>query len=512
MNNELFAVSLKTFNTIWDDTKTCDNSDNTFEIVRLGNTMRNRIYRLINKKLISSKCFSDNDCSLDEKAECNIFDFVSKNDNSLNLKAYLEHVDNNIFRVANSFDHTRIFGPEYKIFSPDNTPLLYEHQCITDASILIKNVHKVVLKGQDTSMRTPKTGKCGIFRIEYMSDKLKHMVQEVIPDLVNNTTSSILDFFSTNTTEQSILNYTNNYGMIDYNRTNSTDTSNYDAQNTHDNTMLVNGLIVASAVAATASMTYLLTSMYNKYCKAPIAQPETSDTNISAPNIMNINNKEAKIYYSDSSDDGKCYAIVDISSKKAKYTKSTYDFSHSSSSHSDDHEIMELINSSDDSIHDNININAYSLASSSANKTDYVQMSSKKETDTKFTHDTSHPSTSDSHIYETIDKITDQGYATDSSTQDNVNLKTYSHVALNQEGKQHITIQFNSQPYYVNKVNIDIDNKGTEIPIYDDCVPGYDYLPLPPRPVTVTENPNFHVPVEQYHDYSNLLGLSEFQC
>jgi len=451
MNNELFALSLKTLNPIWGNTETCDNSDNTFEIIRLGNPMRNRIYRLINKKLISSKCFSDNDCSLDEEVECNIFDFVSKNGNDLNLRAYLEHVNNTIFRVANSFDHTRIFGPEYKIFSPDNTPLLYEHQCLTDESILIKNVHKVLLQVQDMSMLTPKTGKCGIFIIEYMHDKLKHMVQEVIPDLVNNnTTSSILDFFSTNTTEQAILNYTNNYGMIDYNRTNSTDTSNYDAQNTHDNTMLVNGLILASAVAATASMTYLLTRMYNKYCKkAPITQLETADTNISDSNLMEINDKKAKIYYSNSSAYGKDYAIVDVASKKAKYTKSTYDSSNPSSLYSDDHERIELINSSDDSIHANININAYSLASSSANKTDYVQMSSEKETDTKFTHNTSHP-----------------------------------------------------------------DNKGAAIPIYDNCGAVYDCPLLHPRPVvTVIENPNLHVPLEeQYHDASNLLGLSGFQC
>ncbi|WP_419235393.1 hypothetical protein [Rickettsia endosymbiont of Nabis limbatus] len=500
MNNELFALSLKTFDTIWGDTKTCDNSDNTFEIVRLGNTMRNRIYRLMNKKLISRNCFSDNDCSLNEEAGCNIFDFVNKNSNSLNLKAYVEYVNNTIFRVVNSFDNTRIFGPEYKIFSPDNTPLLYEHQCITNESILIKNVHKMVLAGQDVSMQTPKTGKCGIFRIEYMSDKLKQMVQEVIPDVVNNTTSSILDFFSTTETTQTSLNHTTNYGMIDYNSTNSTDITSYDAQNTHDNTMLVNGLILASAVTFTASMTYLVTHMYNKYCKAPIAQPET---NISDPTLMEINRKTVKIYHSDSSSEGKDYAIIDISSRKAKYTKSTYDSSNPSSSHSDDHERMELMSSTDDSIHDNININAYSLASSSANKTDYVQMSSKKETNTKSTNDTSHPSTSDSYIYETINNITDQGYITDSYTQDKVNLKTYSRVALNQEGNQHIRIQLNSQPYI---------NKGNESPIYDNCGSEYDYPPLHPRPVTVIENKNFHVPIEQYHDDLTLLGLSEFPC
>lgn len=501
MSNEFFTLSLKTLDTIWGDTKTCDHSDNTFEIVRLGNTMRNRIYHLINKKIISRNCFSDNNCSLDEAVECNIFDFVSKNSNSLNLKAYLEYVNNTIFRVVNSFDHTRIFGPEYKIFSPDNTPLLYEHQCFTDESMLIKNVHKVLIQGQDVSMRTPKTGKCGIFRIEYMPDKLKKMVQEVIPDLVNNTTSSILDFFFTNTTEQTSLNYTNNYGMIDYNRTNSTDASSSDVQNTHDNTMLVNGLILASTLTFTASMTYLLTRMYNKYCKAPTEQPETTYTNISDPNLKEINGKKVQIYYSDSSEDGKDYAIVDISSKKAKYIKTTYDSSNSSSSHSgDQEERMELMSSTDDSTQDNININAYSLAISSANKTDYVDMFNKQKIDTKYTHDNSYPSTSYPHIYETIDNITDHGYASDRSTQYNVNIKPYSRVALNQEGNQHITIQFNSQPY----VNIDIDNKGAEIPIYD--------RPPLPRPVTVIVNPNFNVPVEQCHDDSNLLGLSEFPC
>ncbi|HJD59021.1 MAG TPA: hypothetical protein LFV92_07825 [Rickettsia endosymbiont of Ceroptres masudai] len=208
--------------------------------------------------------------------------------------------------------------------------------------------------------------------------------------------------------------------------------------------MLVNGLLLASAVTFTASMTYLVTRMYNKYCKAPIAQPETSDTNISDPNLMEINSKKVKIYHSDSSEDGKDYAIVDISSKKAKYTKAT--------------------------------------------------------------HDSSHPSTSDSHIYETIDTITDQGYATDSAAYDNVNLKKHSCVTLNQEKNPYIRIQFNSQP----DVKIDIDNKGSEIPIYDDCGPYHDYHHT--RPVTVIENPNFHAPVEQYHDDSNLLGLSESTC
>lgn len=490
MNNEIFSLSLKTFDTIWGDTKTCDNSDNTFEIVRLGNAIRNRVYRLINKKLISRYCFSDNDCSIDEaindaELECNIFDFVSKNNNSLNLKAYLEHVNNTMFRVVNSFDNTRIFGPEYKIFSPDNTPLLYEHQCFIDESILIKNVHKTVLAGQDVSMRTPKMGKCGIFRIEYMSDKLKQMVQEVIPDVINNATASISDFFFTNTTEQTSLDYTNNYGMM----ANSTDISSYNEQNAYDNTMFLYGLGV---VSATASTIYLLISMYNKYCKAPIAQPATSDTNISDPNLMEINGKKAKIHYTDRDEYGQIYAIVDISSKKAKYTKATYDSSNPSSSHSGDYERMELMHSSDDSIQ---------------------QMSRNKETDKKSIHDTSHPSTAYSHIYETIDKITDQGYATDSSAHDNRNVKTYSRVAFNQEGNKHIAIQFNSQPY----VSIDIDNKGEANPIYANCGPGqgydgYDYPPLPPRPVTVIENKNFNVQVEQYHDDPTLLGLSEFPC
>lgn len=147
-----------------------------------------------------------------------------------------------------------------------------------------------------------------------------------------------------------------------------------------------------------------------------------------------------KIYYSDSSSEGKDYAIVDISSKKAKYTKATYD--------------------------------------------------------------SSNPSTSYDHIYEPVD----MGYATDSSVQDNVNLKTCSRVALKQEGNQHITVQFNSQPYVRPDIN---NNESTAVPIYDS--PDYDDLP-PPRPVTVIENLNFHAPVEQYYDDSNLLGLSEFPC
>lgn len=481
MHKELFTLPLKTFNTIWGTTKTCDDSDNTFEIVRLGNTMRNRIYRLINKKIISSNCFSDNDCSLDEEVECNIFDFVDKGSNSLNITAYLEHVNNTIFRVVNSFDHTQISGPEYKIFSPDNTPLLYEHQCFTRESILIKNVHKMVLQGQDVSIQTPKTGKCGIFLIECMSDKLKQMLQEVIPDLVQNTTSSILDFFSTTATEQTSLNYTNNYGMIDYN---STDISSYDTQHSQDNTMLVNGLVLASALTFTASMTYLLTRMYNKYCKAPIAQLETADTNISDPNLMEINSK--KIYYSDSSEDGKDYTIVDISNKKAKYKKATYDFSNPSSSHSGDYERMKLMSSTDDA--NNVNINAYRFAISSANKTDYVNMSSRKAKDQKCTYDTSHPSTHNSHIYETIDKITDQGYATDSSTYDHSHVNAYSLPKLHPQATPHIIRQVNTQSY------------------------GHYDSPPYPRPVTVIKNKNFHVPVEQEHDDSNLLGLTEFPC
>lgn len=406
MNNEIYPLLLNTFQTILGNTKTCEDSNKTFNVVKLGNMLRIRKYYLMDKKLISSKCFPTGNCSLDKTLECNIFDFLGKNDNSLNLTAYVEHVNDTIFRVINSFDSTRIFGKEYKIFSPDNTPLLYEHQCFTDESMLIKNVHKVVLQGQDVSTRTLKTGKCGIFLIEYMSDQLKHMLQEVTPDVVNKTTSSILDFFST-VTESTSLNYTNNYGVIDSNNTNSTNISNYDEQHSHDNTMLFNGLVLASAITSAVSMTYLLTRMYNKFCKkTPIAQTETADTNIGDPNLMEINGKKAKIkiYYSDSSsaDDGPEYAIVDISSKKAKYTKATYD--------------------------------------------------------------TSNHSTSHSHIYETID----MDHATDS---------------------------------------IDIEDKDSGIPIYDDCGPAYDYPQLPPRPIT---NQNFNILVEQYHDDSALLGLSEF--
>lgn len=459
INNEVFPLLLNTFQTIWGNTKTCKDSNKTFDVVKLGNMLRNRKYYLMDQKLISGKCFSTDNCSLDEEVECNIFEFLSKNKDSLNLKAYVEHVNNTIFRVVNSFDNTRIFGIEYKIFSPDNTPLLYEHQCFTDESILIKNVHKVVLQGHDISMRTPKTGKCGIFLIEDMSDKLKQLVQEVTPDVVNKATSSMIDFFSTTVTEQISLDYTNNYGMIDYNSTNSTAINRADEQHSQDNTMLVSGLVL-SAVTFTVSMTYLLTRMYNKYCKkAPIAQLETSDTNISDPNLMEINGKKAKIYYSDSSSsNGQEYAIVDISSKKTKYTKATYDTSNPSTSHSKDYERMELINSSDDSTQDNL------------------KMFSKKEIDKKSTHDTSNDSTSHSHIYETIDKITDQGYATDSSTQDHIN------------------------------VSIDIENKV----IYANYGPYYD-RPLPPRPVTIIENKNFNILAEQDHD-ALLLGLNEFPC
>ncbi|AAY62310.1 hypothetical protein PQ676_06665 [Rickettsia felis] len=95
---------------------------------------------------------------------------------------------------------------------------------------------------------------------------------------------------------------------------------------------------------------------------------------------MEINGKKAKIYYSDSaSADGPDYAIIDISSKKAKYKKATYDTSNPSSSHSDDHERMELINSSDNSIQDNINVISYSIVSAAANKTDYINTSSKRD-------------------------------------------------------------------------------------------------------------------------------------
>ncbi|WP_231726373.1 hypothetical protein [Rickettsia rhipicephali] len=299
----------------------------------------------MDQQLISSKCFPTENCSLDTKVACNIFELLNNNTKSLDLKAYIEQLNGTIFRIVSSFNNTRIFGTEYKIFSPGNTPLLYEHQCLTDESILIKNVHKVVLQGYDVSMRTTKTGKCGIFLIKYMSDKLKHMLQEVTPDVINNTTSSILDFFFTTVTENTSLNYTNK--VTDYNSTNSTDISNYDEPHNQDNTMLVGGLVLASAV----SITYLLTCMYNKYCKkTPVAQTETADINIGDPALVEINSRKAKIYYSDnSSADGKEYAIVDVSSKSAKYTKATYDTSNPSSSHSDDYERMELIDTSNPS-------------------------------------------------------------------------------------------------------------------------------------------------------------------
>lgn len=496
VNNEVFPLFLKTFQTIWGVTQPCADSDKTFDVVKLGNMLRSRKYYLMDKKILSSNCFSDNYCSLDKKLNCNIFDFLDKGNGSLKLKAYVEKVNDTIFRTVNSYDNTRFFGSEYKIFSPQQTPLLYEHKCFTDESMLIKNVHKVVLQGHDISMRTPKTGKCGIFLIEDMSDKLKQLVQEVTLDVVNKTTSSMIDFFSTTVTEQTSLGYTNNYGMIDYNSTNSTAINRADEQHSQDNTMLVS-VVLVSAVTFTASMTYLLTRMYNKYCKkAPIAQLETPDTNISDPNLMEINGKKAKIYYSDSSSaDGQEYAIVDISSKKTKYTKATYDTSNPSTSHSEDYERMELMNSSDDSTQDNLNETSYNLASSSANKTDYMKMFSKKETDKKSTHDTSNDSTSHSHIYETIDEITDQGY-----------VNTYSLAKLHQEEKQHIKRPVKAPL----QISIDIEDKDSGIPIYDDCDPYYDRPPLP-RPVTVIENKNFNIPVEQDHD-ATLLGLNEFQC
>ncbi|WP_341789368.1 hypothetical protein [Rickettsia endosymbiont of Polydrusus tereticollis] len=61
------------------------------------------------------------------------------------------------------------------------------------------------------------------------------------------------------------------------------------------------------------------------------------------------------------------------------------------------------------------------------------------------------------------------------------------------------------------QISVDIEDKDSGMPIYDDCGPVYDYPPLHPRPVTVIENKNFHFPVEQYHD-ATLLGLSEFPC
>ncbi len=414
--NEIFPLLLNTFHTIWGNTKTCKDSNKTFDVVRLGNMLRNRKYYLMDQKLISSKCLptATDNCSLDTEVECNIFEFLSKSKDSLGLRAHIEQLNSTIFRVVSSFDNTRILGPEYKIFSPNNTPLLYEHQCLTNQSILIKNVHKVVLQGNDISMRTPKTGKCGIFLIEYMSDKLKHILQEVTPNVVNNTTSSIVDFFTT-VTENTSLNYTSNYEVMDYNSTNSTDISNYDEQHSQDSTMLVGGLVLASAV----SMTYLLTYMYNKYCKkTPVAQTETADINIGDPSLMEINSRKAKIYYSDSSDRAG-YAIVDISSKKAKYTKATYDTSNPSSSHSDDHERMELMSSADSFTQDSSSVNSHRLA------------------------------------------------------------------------------------------KLHIEDRDSGIPIYDNCEPVYDHPRLPLRPVTVIEHKDF-IPIEQYHDDSSLLGLSEF--
>ncbi|WP_231288789.1 hypothetical protein [Rickettsia rhipicephali] len=403
----------------------------------------------MDQQLISSKCFPTDNCSLDTKVGCNIFELLNDNTKSLGLKAYVEHLNGTIFRIVSSFNNTRIFGTEYKIFSPGNTPLLYEHQCFTDESILIKNVHKVVLQGYDVSMRTTKTGKCGIFLIKYMSDKLKHMLQEVTPDVINNTTSSILDFFFTTVTENTSLNYTNE--VIDYNSTNSTDISNYD-EHSQDNTMLVGGLVLASAV----SITYLLTCMYNKYCKkTPVAQTETADINISDPALIEINSRKAKIYYSDnSSADGKEYAIVDISSKRAKYTKATYDTSNPSSSHSDDYERMELIDTSNPS---------------SSHSDDYERME---------LIDTSNPSSSHSDDYERMELMS----STDSSTQDS------SHVNSHRLAQLHI------------------EDRDSGIPICDNCEPIYDYPQLPPRPAT------FYIPIAQHHDDSSILGLSEFLC
>ncbi|AJQ52449.1 hypothetical protein UQ52_07340 (plasmid) [Rickettsia conorii subsp. raoultii] len=416
--NEILPLLLNTFRTIWGNTNTCKDSNKTFDVVKLGNIIRSRKYYLMDQQLISSKCFPTDNCSLNQAVECNIFELVSKSKDSLSLTAYVEHLNGTIFRVVHSFNNTRIFGTEYKIFSPDNTPLLYEHQCLTNESILIKNVHKVVLQGHDISMRTVKTGKCGIFLIEYMPDKLKYILQEVIPNVVNNTASSIADSFFTTVTENTSLNYTSNYEVIDYNSTNSTDISNYDEQHSQDSTMLVGGLVLASAV----SITYLLTHMYNKYCKkTPVVQTETADINIGEPTLMEINSRKAKIYYSDSSSaDGTGYAIVDISSKRAKYTKATYDTSNPSSSHSDDHERMELLS------------------------------------------------------------------LTDSSTQDSSNVTSHRLAKLHIEGSD------------------------SGIPIYDNYEPVYDCPRLPPRPVTVIEHKDFYIPIEQHHDDSSLLGLSEF--
>ncbi|AFB32165.1 hypothetical protein RMB_07445 (plasmid) [Rickettsia massiliae str. AZT80] len=355
--NEIFPLLLNTFRIIWGNTNTCEDSNKTFDVVKLGNMLRNRKYYLMDQQLISNKCFPTDNCSLDTKVACNIFELLSKSTNSLGLKAYVEHLNGTIFRIISLFNDTRIFGTEYKIFSPGNTPLLYEHQCLTKESILIKNVHKVVLQGHDISARTAKTGKCGIFLIKYMSDQLKHMLQAVTPDVINNTTSSILDFFFTTVTENTSLNYTNE--VIDYNSTNSTDISNYDEQHSQDSTMLVGGLVLASTV----SITYLLTCMYNKYCKkTPVAQTETADVNISDPALIEINSRKAKIYYSDSSSaDGTEYAIVAVSSKRAKYTKATCDTSNPSSSHSDGHERMELMSSTDSSTQGGSHANSHGL-------------------------------------------------------------------------------------------------------------------------------------------------------
>ncbi|ABV85326.1 hypothetical protein [Rickettsia massiliae] len=352
-------------------------------------------------------------------------------------------------------------GQNIKSLVPVNTPLLYEHQCLTDESVLIKNVHKVVLQGHDISMRTPKTGKCGIFLIKYMSDKLKHMLQEVTPDVINNTTSSILDFFFTTVTENTSLNYTNE--VIDYNSTNSTDISNYDEQHSQDSTMLVSGLVLASAV----SITYLLTCMYNKYCKkTPVAQTETAaDINISDPTLIEINNRKAKIYYSDSSSaDGTEYAIVDIVSKRATYTKATYDTSNPSSSHSDDHDRMELMSPSSSHSDDHDRMELMSPSSSHSDDHDRMELMS--------------PSSSHSDDHDRMELMS----STDSSTQES------SHVNSHRLAQLHI------------------EDSDSGIPICDNCAPIYDYPQLPPRLATV------YIPIVQHYDDSSILGLSEFLC
>ncbi|ABV85327.1 Hypothetical protein RMA_p11 (plasmid) [Rickettsia massiliae MTU5] len=116
--NEIFPLLLNTFRTIWGNTNTCEDSNKTFDVVKLGNMLRNRKYYLMDQQLISSKCFPTDNCSLDTKVACNIFELLSKSTNSLGLKAYVEHLNGTIFRIVSSFNDTRIFGTEYKIFSP----------------------------------------------------------------------------------------------------------------------------------------------------------------------------------------------------------------------------------------------------------------------------------------------------------------------------------------------------------------------------------------------------------